>query len=218
MVHRLGQLLFDTGMHPNVMSEPVEYLGPLAKRLAIPVYVRGQDIMSRLEAIGFSLKDVTYIAISHLHHDHAGCIRFFENAVVFVQETEYVYATTRGSKNTGYVRSEFEGNVKFKCVRGLYDIFGDGRAVLFQTPGHTLGHQSLYVQLDSMKIILTGDCCYLKRNVEEISAPGPCIDGEAGRNSVRSLRKWRDNTGGCVLVGHDLEQWKEVKKAPEYYV
>ena len=38
-------------------------------------------------------------------------------------------------------------HAKIKYIDGDYDVFGDGSVVLLSTPGHTPGHQSLYVKL-----------------------------------------------------------------------
>ena len=41
---------------------------------------------------------------------------------------------------------------------GDYDVFGDGKVVLLSTPGHTPGHQSLYVKLARTGgVVVTGD-------------------------------------------------------------
>ena len=38
-------------------------------------------------------------------------------------------------------------NAKIQYIDGDHDVFGDGKVVLLSTPGHTQGHQSLYVKL-----------------------------------------------------------------------
>jgi len=41
---------------------------------------------------------------------------------------------------------------------GDYDLFGDGSVVVLSTPGHTLGHQSIKVQLpETDTVILSQD-------------------------------------------------------------
>ena len=83
-------------------------------------------------------------------------------------------------------------------INGEHDLFGDGRIVTIPTFGHTPGHQSLKVRLDSGDIILTADACYLKEsltNDEQVVLdsidPSICSDdlGSNERELARSLEK-----------------------------
>ena len=45
-----------------------------------------------------------------------------------------------------------------RILDGDHDVFGDGAVVIKSTPGHTPGHQSLYVNLpESGAVVLSGD-------------------------------------------------------------
>ena len=53
-----------------------------------------------------------------------------------------------------------------KFIDGDYDVFGDGTVVIKQTPGHTPGHQVLFVKLaNTGTIALTGDLYHYPEEV-----------------------------------------------------
>ena len=60
---------------------------------------------------------------------------------MLVQRVEYEWAGSRQDTVA------FNKKHPVKLIDGDYDIFGDGSLVLFSTPGHTPGHQSLLVKL-----------------------------------------------------------------------
>jgi len=47
----------------------------------------------------------------------------------------------------------------------IYDVFGDGSAIIYSTPGHTPGHQSMLVRLRLFgSVILSGDVAHFWDN------------------------------------------------------
>ena len=53
-----------------------------------------------------------------------------------------------------------------------------GMVVCVPTYGHTPGHQSLKVRLDSGEVLLTGDACYLRKTLENLHLPRVVHDRE----------------------------------------
>jgi hypothetical protein len=60
----------------------------------------------------------------------------------------------------GYNSRDFDLGHNLRLVDGEHDVFGDGSVVCLPTPGHTAGHQSLRVRLDSGDVVLAADACY----------------------------------------------------------
>jgi len=90
-------------------------------------------------------------------------------------------------------------------VEGRHDVFGDGTLVCIPTPGHTPGHQALRVELDSGPVVLTGDCVYFQRMLDEMLVPRFGHDTDQQLASMRELAQLR-NDGCQLLYGHDHEQ------------
>ena len=42
-----------------------------------------------LENIGIAADDITDVIITHSHHDHIECVRYFKNAIIHIEEGEY---------------------------------------------------------------------------------------------------------------------------------
>ena len=100
------------------------------------------------------------------------------------------------------------------AVDGEHDLFGDGSVVCIPTYGHTPGHQSLRVRLDTGEVVLAADACYLRQTLEALHLPSLYVDAEAMLDSLRMLRKLRDG-GARIFFGHDPELWATLPMAPK---
>src|SRR5262249_29397982 len=99
-------------------------------------------------------------------------------------------------------------------VDGEHDVFGDGRIVCVPTHGHTPGHQSLRVRLDSgPEVVLAADACYLRRTLDELHLPGVVYDRDAMLASLQRLRALRA-AGATIVYGHDPDVWPTIPQAP----
>jgi glyoxylase-like metal-dependent hydrolase (beta-lactamase superfamily II) len=85
--------------------------------------------------------------------------------------------------------------------------------VTIPTFGHTPGHQSLKVRLDSGDIILTADACYLKESLTNLHLPRLVHNRLDMLNSLLMLRKLK-RSGARIFYGHDPLFWESVPQAP----
>jgi glyoxylase-like metal-dependent hydrolase (beta-lactamase superfamily II) len=212
--HSKGRVLFDSGMHPDVQQDPAARLGAAADIFAVE-FAGGEDVAGRLAAADVDAGRVDWLVNSHLHFDHAGGNAGLPNARLVVQRAEW----EAGHDGDGIVRNfydpkDYDTGQDVLVVDGEHDLFGDGRVVCLPTYGHTPGHQSLRVRLDSGDVILTGDSCYLRRTLEELRLPGVMHDREAMLASLHRLRALRDD-GARIFYGHDPEFWATVPQAPD---
>ena len=141
--HPQGTLLWDTGLP----------FGPDAEK----------TLESQLAELGYTFADVTYVAMSHMHGDHAGNANSFKDSTWLAREAEREYAFSGVSEGVGWgtpeIYSELE-DAETIVIKGDddHDIFGDGQVVIVSTPGHTPGHQVLFVDLgETGPIVLSGD-------------------------------------------------------------
>jgi len=126
-----------------------------------------------LKSIGMTPEDFKYIALSHTHFDHSGHANTLKNATWLVQEVEYDFITSEETQETNAdIYNAIKELKNVKKLKGDFDVFGDGTVILKSMPGHTPGHQVLYLDLaKNGPTLLTGDLYHLYENREHKRVP-----------------------------------------------
>jgi N-acyl homoserine lactone hydrolase len=212
--HPKGRLLFDTGMHPDCQRDPEGRAGARIAQLFKFDYRPGDEVSARLEAIDRDPAAIDLVVNSHLHFDHVGGNALIPNATVIVQKREWEAGMDPEiAALRGFNRRDFDLGHKVKTVEGEHDLFGDGRVVLIPTYGHTPGHQSLKLRLDSGDVVLAADSCYFCRTLRERRLPVRVHDRDQMHASLEKLAQLEAG-GARIFFGHDAEFWKTVPQAP----
>lgn len=204
--HEKGYTLVDTGVDHNGVVSFVE---------------EGQDVVSQIGKLGLTPDDIRYVVMTHLHVDHAAYMSSFPNSTFIVRNEEMKAAWWPEKCEGGYVFGHYKDTRDFDyiCLRDDedFDVYGDGKVVLIDTKGHTRGHQSVAVKLDSgERVIISGDATSLKENLECRVQPGICTSNWDALYSIQKIRHYRD-MGYTVWFGHEPSQEAELKLLPEYY-
>ncbi len=207
LVEHNGQTaLFDTGQHADLQHSK-DRLGPLAPHFN-PDLPADETLTARLEAAHIDPASIDVMVFSHLHFDHSGGTAEIPNARIVVQRSEWEAGHQANLVERGeYFPDEFDMGHDLELIDGEHDVFGDGRVRCLPTPGHTPGHQSLRVELDSGPVVLTGDCIYLEWMLEQMALPAFSYDTEQQLASMRLLQEHRDQHGCRLLFGHDAAQF-----------
>jgi glyoxylase-like metal-dependent hydrolase (beta-lactamase superfamily II) len=207
--HPRGLVLFDSGLHVDTQHDASGRLGALASFFSVH-FAPGEEVAARLAGLGFAAERVDVLINSHLHFDHSGGNAQIPNARLVVQRREWEAGQQPEQiAKQFYTPHDYDLGHAVQLVDGEHDLFGDGRVVCVPTHGHTPGHQSLRLRLDSGEVVLTADACYLRRTLEQLHLPPVVDDAEAMRRSLHHLRALRD-AGARLIFGHDPEDWAQV--------
>jgi N-acyl homoserine lactone hydrolase len=213
VVHDQGRAIFDTGLNMDLRRAKRELLGPEADNWDVD-FPDGDDIVSRLSALGLKPSDIRYVVNSHLHYDHCGGNNAFPDATMIVHAKEWRAAQRPNTQAAGiYNPRNYDRLPTPREIDGELDLFGDGTVVVFPTPGHSPGHQSLRVRTGGSTIVLAADCCYLKQTLDTLHLPGAVYNRVQMLETLDHLRRLQGE-GARIFYGHDAEFWKTVPQAP----
>jgi N-acyl homoserine lactone hydrolase len=219
-----GALLIDTGLHPSVAVDPSKNLGPVSAFAFKDLEMKpDQAIPAQLRALGREAADVRAVVMTHLHVDHASAMSEFPDATFVFSTAEWGAATTKGQFH-GYMRRQFDHAFDYRTLDfdgpdadsfstfgRSFDLLGDGSIRLVFTPGHTLGHMSVVLQLDGRELLVAGDAIYLERSLRDKAAPYRMEDEHLFRRSLREIELFAREAPDAVIVpGHDMEAWERL--------
>ena len=213
--HAKGWMLWETGFSESIVGNANGYPTPVLHwHWRAP-----KSLTQKLADLGVTPNDIAYVGFSHAHPDHVGNGSLFTRAKLFIQEPEYdFYLSPKGKPPVEPANwSKLRDNPTTK-LHGDYDVFGDGSVMIFASPGHTPGHQSLLVKLPKTgPVMLTGDAAHFRDNWDTPRAPVQNFDKEATITSLEKLKKVADANRAQVWINHDVAQTKTLKMSPAYY-
>ena len=171
-------------------------------------------------ALGFSLSQLSYAVFSHIHFDHVGVANEVNDATWLVQRGDYDLVMAEGAQLMAFDPTLVSGlrALPVKVLDDDFDIFGDGKVKIISAPGHTPGHQVLYLELENFgPLILSGDLYHLRINRSEKRVPTFNVDADQTLESMDKVEKLIAETGAVLWIEHDLALFKTLKTAPAYY-
>ena len=89
---------------------------------------------------------------------------------------------------------------------------------LLQTPGHSAGHMSVLVRPSrSGPVLLTADAVDNRPQWEGRLPLRALYSRDEAERSLERLRGLARDTDALVVLGHDRENWSQLKHAPDFY-
>lgn len=221
VVHPRGALLFDTGLPDEILGRPFNESplsgDPSAPSTAYFMLVR-KTLRSQLAEIGHPPETIEYLALSHFHRDHVGNANDYAASTWLVQKGDYeaMFGPGASPQSVNPAYAALRDSSK-RLLDGDHDVFGDGSVVLKHTPGHTPGHQSLYVKLAKTGgIVLSGDLYHYpeERTLGRMPAREKTTATAASRAALETFMTERS---AQLWIGHDIGADARLRKAPAYY-
>jgi N-acyl homoserine lactone hydrolase len=203
--HERGLLLWDTG-YPDALADQ-----PNGSTNQMGTSRRKSKLIDDLAKIGVKPADIRFVAISHHHGDHIGNLGKFPSSTLLMQAAEYAFAFE--GKPTPFPASQ-----AVTKLTGDHDVFGDGSVVILSTPGHTVGHQSLMLNLPKTGfVLLSGDAVHFKDNWDHKRVPSMNVDKDKTVASMNRLEALMIQHKAQLWINHDKPQSDGMKRPPEFY-
>jgi len=214
VAHPRGTLLWDVGIIPDAQIKP----GGVEVTVANGTNKAQKTLIGQLAELGYKPADITYLAVSHGHADHVANANAYAGSTWLVQRAEREAMFSEQAQTTpAFPTYSALKNSKTVDLTGDHDVFGDGTVVIKSTPGHTPGHQSLYVKLARTGgVLLTGDLYHYaaERTLKKVPNNDNKGQTEASRAAIDAFLL---KTGAQLWIQHDIAANAKLKKSPQYY-
>lgn len=139
-----------------------------------------------LENININPEEITDVLITHSHHDHIECVKFFKNATIHIQKDEY-------ESGKQYIPSDFNVNIFEQEF-----TFGTNIKIL-KIGGHSKGSCVVEIKDNSETYVIIGDECYLRECLTNKIPTGSSFNSEASMNFIKKYSDKKYN----ILMCHD---------------
>jgi len=204
--HGTDYMLWDTGIPAGVVQQPVQ-------TPAIRATLRA-TIVAQLARINVRPEQVMTVGISHYHFDHTGQAASFPHARLLMGAGDL--AALRGT-DPGVERAPLAhwltGGGQVVEARGDHDVYGDGKVMMLDLPGHTPGHRALLVRLASQNVLLSGDMYHFTDQVQRRGVPPFNTSRAETLASMDRFDRLGRNLRANVIIQHEPA---DVAKLPAF--
>jgi N-acyl homoserine lactone hydrolase len=218
IVHPKGTMMWDVGEIPDSAFKGD---GSPAKQGAFTVT---KPLLPQLAAIGYTPAGITYLGLSHYHGDHVANANAFAASTWIVQdvEREAMFSPPKDGKGKNAPQLNYFDRLEKSKTTQLksqdHDVFGDGKVVIKFSPGHTPGHQSLFLKLAKTgPVLLSGDLYHYPEELTLKRVPNFDFNKEQTARSRESIEAFVKKNKAQLWIQHDAKKMAALKKAPEYY-
>lgn len=208
-IHGQDELIPDS--HTYILGEPGS--GD-ATVIDVGLMGKSQYKLSSIERLGFDLKEIRRVLMTHTHIDHIGCLpeilETVPHAELWVHEAEGL-PLEQGDERIVYGMEMFrsmcqaqygipDGKFKFQVHRKLSDgdalDLGGASWQVIHIPGHSPGSIALYDA--ERKILIPGDTVYADFAIGRFD-----LHGASGSQLRQSLTRLAELEVGVLLPGHN---------------
>lgn len=214
--HPEGMLLIDTG-ETSAVNEPDYFQGdPVSEQFLRQNFrfdVESHDeIGAQLRAHGIDPDDIRWVALTHLHTDHAGGVGAFPRAEILVSRREFEKQLQRPrGANPRRWPKWFAPRLVEYYPPGIgpfaesYPITAAGDIQMVPTEGHSPGHAAVIVLDGDRALLFAGDASESQADLLANRIPGVVRSASEARASLARIREFARQTPTIYLPAHDPE-------------
>jgi N-acyl homoserine lactone hydrolase len=215
IVHPKGTLMWDVGAVPDSALKP-------GAKSALEGYATiTETLKSQMEKIGYEPSDIEYLAFSHYHYDHVANANQFAGATWLARKVERdaMFAPKLPDNKMNPANySALKDSKTILIPTDDYDVFGDGTVVMKLAPGHTPGHQVLFLKLNKTgPIVLSGDLYHYPEERKLKRVPTFEFDQQQTVETREKIEAFLKESGAQLWIQHDYAANAKLKKAPQFY-
>ena len=215
VVHPRGALIWDVGQVPDAQI-PDDGTEVVVQDLLKAKH----KLLPQLAALGYTPANIDYLAMSHYHLDHTANANLFAGSTWIVQQAEYdaMFGDKPLAIRDATSYDKLKDSKKIVLQNEDHDVFGDGTVIIKTAPGHTPGHQMLFLRLKKFgPLLLEGDLYHLpeERTLDRV----PTFDFDAAMTRATRVKTeaFLKQTGAQMWIQHDPPTNAKLKHAPDYY-
>ncbi len=215
IVHPKGTLIWEVGQVPD------KAIPDDGTEIVQQKYLKARHrLTTQLAALGYQPRDITYLAMSHYHADHTANANLFAASTWIVQQAEYdaMFSDAELAIRSPETYDRLRDAKRITLNNADHDVFGDGTVIIKTAPGHTPGHQMLFLRLARFgPLLLEGDLYHLPEERTLDRVPSFDFDGAMTRQTRRQVDQFLHQTGATMWIQHDAATYAGLKKAPQFY-
>jgi len=215
VAHPKGTMIWDTGIIPDTSFKPG---GGLVKE---GIATSDTPLLPQLAAAGYLPADITYLALSHNHGDHVANSNAFAGATWLVRQSErdLMFSEPPPAR---MARANFNALKESKTIiigqDDSYDVFHDGTVIIKSAPGHSPGHQVLFLKLAKTgPVVLSGDLYHYPEERKLNRFPIREFNKDQTAVSRAAIEALLKESGAQLWIEHDINANAKLNKAPKYY-
>jgi glyoxylase-like metal-dependent hydrolase (beta-lactamase superfamily II) len=216
--HPDGRILWETGISTRAMEE---WLPEWLEIVDLSGVTPEVCLEGRLKDLGLGPDDFRYVVMGHLHTDHAGGLRLFQdaNVEIVVHEDELRHVQTMPVDAENFFNKK---DIAWLDGASPTTISGDTTELtsgvsLVSLPGHTPGQIGMMIELEQTgPVLLTSDAMYMHDSYGPPDVGSPIVtDAEQWASSMQKIHRLATEHEAFLFPGHDETGIKQYKSSKE---